>query len=77
MPNEETITSKEFCIWLRGFLDAIEGREISQNDLDNIAIKMKSIKDYPILQQLGTFQPHISQPVYRGSKDYGTTCHAE
>jgi hypothetical protein len=41
------MTSQEYTQWLKGFLDAVDGYNISKKQFDSIREKLKEVKDEP------------------------------
>jgi hypothetical protein len=42
------MTSQEYTQWLKGFLDAVDGYNISKKQFDSIREKLKEVEDTPI-----------------------------
>ncbi len=48
------MTSQEYTQWLKGFLDAINGYDITKKQFDTIREKLKEVEDAPIGVPIGS-----------------------
>ena len=54
------MTSKEFYLWLNGYLEALESEEILECKIKNIRKKMTHVKDHQSQERV-IFGPNINQ----------------
>ena len=74
--QQETLEWAKFAMWLRGFLNAVEGKELTKEDVDKVMEKLATVDPEsqgwryddpnPYIPQPQPFQPHpgIGSPVW-------------
>ena len=70
--GKEDITPKEFCIWVEGYLEALDSMDFTMLHKQTIQDKLKLVKDIPIVPIIPLF-PHNPNIPY-GSYPYEVTC---
>lgn len=70
------MTSQEYTQWLKGFLDAVDGYNITKKQFDSIREKLKEVNDYtgtPIGNGWGTTTPYTIPIIGGGTFTTGTS----
>jgi hypothetical protein len=55
------MTSIEFTLWLKGYLEALETEGIESCKIERILLKMKDIKNHPNQERV-VFGPNVNTP---------------
>jgi len=70
------MTSKEFCIWLRGFTEGVHDFNITPKQWDLLKERLEEVED-DFVETPGTFQDHTLQsypPYWNPRNPFYTTC---
>ena len=59
------MTSTEFTLWLKGYLEALETEGIESCKIERILLKMKDIKNSPNQERV-VFGPNVNSPQQQG-----------
>lgn len=59
------MTSTEFTLWLKGYLEALETEGIESCKIERILLKMKDIKNHSNQERV-VFGPNVNSPQQQG-----------